>query len=40
MAPLIGEQVEHVLVDEVQDTNALQGDLLAELSGLSLPTIR
>jgi DNA helicase-2/ATP-dependent DNA helicase PcrA len=34
VAPLIGEQVHHVLVDEVQDTNALQGDLLAELAGL------
>ncbi|MEO7573932.1 MAG: ATP-dependent helicase [Acidimicrobiales bacterium] len=34
VAPLIGEQVRHVLVDEVQDTNALQGDLLAELAGL------
>ena len=34
VAPLIAEQVEHVLVDEVQDTNALQGDLLAELAGL------
>ncbi len=33
VAPLIAEQVEHVLVDEVQDTNALQGDLLAELAG-------
>jgi DNA helicase-2/ATP-dependent DNA helicase PcrA len=32
VAALIGEQVEHVLVDEVQDTNALQGDLLAELA--------
>jgi DNA helicase-2/ATP-dependent DNA helicase PcrA len=29
---LIAEQVDHVLVDEVQDTNALQGDLLAELA--------
>ncbi|MGH9274529.1 MAG: ATP-dependent helicase, partial [Acidimicrobiales bacterium] len=29
---LIGEQVDHVLIDEVQDTNALQGDLLAELA--------
>lgn len=34
VAALIGEQVRHVLVDEVQDTNALQGDLLAELAGL------
>ena len=34
VAPLIGKQVHHVLVDEVQDTNALQGDLLAELAGL------
>ena len=34
VAPLIGEQLRHVLVDEVQDTNALQGDLLAELAGL------
>jgi len=34
VAHLIGEQVHHVLVDEVQDTNALQGDLLAELAGL------
>lgn len=34
VAPLIAEQVHHVLVDEVQDTNALQGDLLAELAGL------
>jgi DNA helicase-2/ATP-dependent DNA helicase PcrA len=34
VAPLIAEQVQHVLVDEVQDTNALQGDLLAELAGL------
>ena len=34
VAPLIAEQVRHVLVDEVQDTNALQGDLLAELAGL------
>jgi DNA helicase-2/ATP-dependent DNA helicase PcrA len=34
VAQLIGEQVHHVLVDEVQDTNALQGDLLAELAGL------
>ena len=34
VAPLVAEQVEHVLVDEVQDTNALQGDLLAELAGL------
>lgn len=34
VAPLIAEQVEHVLVDEVQDTNALQCDLLAELAGL------
>ncbi len=34
VAGLIGEQVRHVLVDEVQDTNALQGDLLAELAGL------
>jgi DNA helicase-2/ATP-dependent DNA helicase PcrA len=33
-AALIGEQVRHVLVDEVQDTNALQGDVLAELAGL------
>lgn len=31
---LVAEQVRHVLVDEVQDTNALQGDLLAELAGL------
>ncbi len=34
VAALIGEQVRHVLVDEVQDTNVLQGDLLAELAGL------
>lgn len=34
VAPLIAEQVDHVLVDEVQDTNALQGDVLAELAGL------
>lgn len=34
VAALIGDQVRHVLVDEVQDTNALQGDLLAELAGL------
>ena len=34
VAPLIREQVHHVLVDEVQDTNALQGDILAELAGL------
>lgn len=34
VASLIGAQVAHVLVDEVQDTNALQGDLLAELAGL------
>ena len=34
VAPLISEQVAHVLVDEVQDTNALQGDVLAELAGL------
>ncbi|MEQ1788403.1 MAG: ATP-dependent helicase, partial [Acidimicrobiales bacterium] len=34
VAPLIAEQVHHVLVDEVQDTNTLQGDLLAELAGL------
>jgi DNA helicase-2/ATP-dependent DNA helicase PcrA len=33
VAGLIGDQVRHVLVDEVQDTNALQGDLLAELAG-------
>jgi DNA helicase-2/ATP-dependent DNA helicase PcrA len=32
VAAMIGEQVDHVLVDEVQDTNALQGDLLAELA--------
>lgn len=31
---LVGEQVRHVLVDEVQDTNALQGDILAELARL------
>lgn len=31
---LVAEQVAHVLVDEVQDTNALQGDLLAELAGM------
>ncbi|MGQ0831506.1 MAG: ATP-dependent helicase [Microthrixaceae bacterium] len=34
VARLVGEQVQHVLVDEVQDTNALQGDLLAELADL------
>ena len=34
VAGLIAEQVHHVLVDEVQDTNALQGDLLAELAQL------
>ena len=34
VGPLVAEQVRHVLVDEVQDTNALQGDLLAELAGL------
>ncbi len=34
VAALIGEQVRHVLIDEVQDTNALQGDLLAELADL------
>lgn len=32
--PLVAEQVTHVLVDEVQDTNVLQGDLLAELAAL------
>jgi DNA helicase-2/ATP-dependent DNA helicase PcrA len=32
VAPLIADQVEHVLIDEMQDTNALQGDLLAELA--------
>lgn len=34
VAPLVAEQIRHVLVDEVQDTNALQGDVLAELAGL------
>lgn len=34
VAELVGEQVRHVLVDEVQDTNALQGDLLGELSSV------
>ncbi|MEX2292573.1 MAG: ATP-dependent helicase [Acidimicrobiales bacterium] len=34
VGPLISEQVRHVLVDEVQDTNALQGDVLSELAGL------
>jgi DNA helicase-2/ATP-dependent DNA helicase PcrA len=34
VATLVGDQVRHVLVDEVQDTNALQGDLLAELAQL------
>ncbi|MET0729394.1 MAG: ATP-dependent helicase [Acidimicrobiales bacterium] len=34
VAALIADQVDHVLVDEVQDTNALQGDLLAELFAL------
>ena len=34
VAPLIGAQIRHVLVDEVQDTNALQGDVLGELAGL------
>ncbi|MFZ6002445.1 MAG: ATP-dependent helicase [Actinomycetota bacterium] len=34
VASMIGEQVSHVLVDEVQDTNALQGDLLEELARL------
>ncbi len=32
--PLVAEQITHVLVDEVQDTNALQGDILAELAAL------
>ncbi len=32
VADLIAEQVDHVLVDEVQDTNALQGDILGELA--------
>jgi len=32
VAPLVAEQVSHVLVDEVQDTNALQGDILEELA--------
>ncbi|MEY2404598.1 MAG: ATP-dependent helicase UvrD/PcrA, partial [Acidimicrobiaceae bacterium] len=31
---LLAEQVDHVLVDEVQDTNPLQADLLEELAGL------
>lgn len=34
VAALIGDQVRHVLVDEVQDTNALQGDILGELARL------
>lgn len=34
VAALLADQVRHVLVDEVQDTNALQGDLLAELAQL------
>ena len=34
VAPLVGEQVRHVLVDEMQDTNALQGELLSELASL------
>jgi DNA helicase-2/ATP-dependent DNA helicase PcrA len=34
VAALVAEQVDHVLVDEVQDTNALQGDVLGELAGL------
>lgn len=34
VAQIIGEHVSHVLVDEVQDTNALQADILAELAGL------
>ena len=34
VAPLIAEQVGHVLVDEVQDTNPLQVDLLAALADL------
>lgn len=32
LAPLLRAQVHHVLVDEVQDTNALQADVLAELA--------
>jgi DNA helicase-2/ATP-dependent DNA helicase PcrA len=32
VADVVAEQVSHVLVDEVQDTNALQGDLLEELA--------
>jgi DNA helicase-2/ATP-dependent DNA helicase PcrA len=34
VAALVAEQVRHVLVDEVQDTNALQGDILGELAAL------
>jgi DNA helicase-2/ATP-dependent DNA helicase PcrA len=34
VAPLLRDQVAHVLVDEVQDTNALQADLLEELTRL------
>ena len=34
VGPLVAEQVAHVLVDEVQDTNPLQVDLLAALADL------
>jgi DNA helicase-2/ATP-dependent DNA helicase PcrA len=34
VAPLLREQLGHVLVDEVQDTNPLQADLLEELARL------